>query len=392
MKISLPQLLLLVIVSVSIAVGYALTKDTQAIELVHTCNDKNRHPAVSKETCYSQEFQRFAYTVGPEDAFDTLFVVQTLDQDAIGCHFIGHGIGYGTYERNSKNWRGTFRTINQACTYGAMHGILEMAITTLPNGLTRDTLPTICGKNPPGDCNHIIGHLTLVETRGNIPEALTLCQPLHSNYQREFCETGVFMEHITAFNLINHGYVDETYLDWARRVPELKDLCLSQTGNAAQACWKEITHAVIVRERNDARRVFSFCDQASSQASQNKCKTHSIGIMAAGFNFELTKAQSICEVPQDEPYFQNHCYAQLVASALSTVPNKVANTITFCAQLNEEYQKDCFSMVGNIIRNGLYSESEIRKLCSQAPSQLQIQCQKGGNVNFNPHYTHEEGD
>lgn len=365
------------------------TFDSEAKRIAAACSNENRG-SESKETCYSNEFQTFAASVGPQKAFETLFKVQKIDEDATGCHFIGHGIGYGTYERSPDTWQEDFRSINKACTYGAMHGILEMAVQALPDGLTFDILPTICGENPPGDCNHIVGHLTLLETRGDIPQALELCTALSGERQREFCHTGVFMENITAVNLVEHGYVDRSYLNWPARVPELTRLCEEQTGNAHVACWKEMAHALDAKYSPPAD-VFETCDTAREADARRSCKTHAIGIMAAGVNFSMQKAQSMCELPQHNDAFQRQCYLQLVASSLSTSKEKAPEVIEYCAELPNEHRTGCLHMAQSILaRRHEVSEQRFETLCADVPSSLSGACMEGGNVNFSPHEVHEE--
>ena len=151
-------------------------------------------------------------------------------------------------------------------------------------------------------------------------------------------------------------------------------------------------HAVVVKEQGSARHVFAFCDQAPSEESRDECKTHSIGIMAAGINFDLKKAGSeICGVIS--PYnqdFQNHCYAQLVASTLSTIPNQVPQVAEYCGSIPKMFQKTCFTMIGNSLQNLPFTSSEKKSFCQAASNQFQELCREGGNIDFIPHSTHEE--
>ena len=358
-------------------------------EALAACRDQPGQ--VSKESCYSNFFMQVAEEHDAVFAFRTLNELQQVDPDAIGCHFIGHGIGYGTYQKDPTSWQTDFREISQECTYGAMHGVLELAINDLPDGLTRELLPTICGGIPRGDCNHIIGHLTLLEAEGDIPEALTYCNVLGDELQREFCESGVFMEHMTAFNLINHGLADESYLDWAGRLNDVRNLCNMFGGTEGVQCWKEIAHMVVVSEAGNSQKVFDYCNTAPTEASRFECRNHSIGILAAGLNFDYKKAPQICEARQEESWFKEICYVGIVTSALSTLPDSVPDAINYCENLDDEYRLACFSGIGNIIGfNTFYDFDNPEELCESAPDEYRHQCINGGPVNFRPYEYHPE--
>jgi|GEM_PF-1649654 len=348
-------------------------------EAAHTydkCKDGTRDQSMNKETCYSKAMQDVALRRGHEDAFEVLFALQKKDVDAIGCHFISHGIGYGTYERDPSHWQKDIQTINRSCTYGAVHGIIEKYTATLPHGLTKDVIPAICGSNPIADCNHIMGHLLLVETRGNVNNALDLCNVFDEKRQKAFCLSGVFMEQITALNLINHGYAPQTWLNWAARVDDLEKLCRAQDGERAVGCWEEIVHAVIVKFNNDPIKTFAFCNKSPLLEAARACRYHGIGILATSMNFDTQNMLHICSVPQsDEPDFEGNCYIRLVSSILSTSYDKTSQVIGLCAALAQQFQHGCFLQIGyNLGLATQFSADTIHNLCLQAPEEYRQAC------------------
>jgi hypothetical protein len=286
--------------------------------------------------------------VGPQQAFVVLHSLQSLDSFAVGCHLIAHGIGWGTFEHDPTTWQQDIRTIDPSCNYGAPHGIIEAYLASQPDHtLNKKVLPQFCGETPRADCNHIIGHLTLVETRGDISKALNLCDAFQGNStQLDFCYTGVFMEEETALNLVDHGFADQSWLDWASRLPTLTKMCLTYKDEAGLACWTELVHVIAVKYNNNPKQVFDYCSQNPVSAAAMRCKRHGIGMIAAAHNFDIASIKSMCDLSQhNDPNFKSDCYVQLAASDLSTIPQDKDKVQVFCTSLEAQYQQACLNQV-----------------------------------------------
>ena len=330
----------------------------------------------SKETCYSKEFEKLAEKFGPDFSFEVLSILQQKDSEAKGCHLISHGIGTGSYIREPNNWQTLVQSMSTSCNYGGIHGVIQGYIGSLPNkSLTEDVIPTICGKTPRADCNHIVGHLLLVETEANIDKALDLCQVFTDNGQKDFCQTGVFMEYQTALNLIDHGIVPKSWQNWPERLEELEKICRSYDGDRAIACWTEIIHVALVKFNNDSKSIFYFCDSAQVLEGARRCKRHSLGVMAASKNFNLASLKSICSIPQkNDPNFEMECYPNLVSSALSTIPTEVPEAVSFCNSLDNKFKQSCFSMIGSMSAYGQISQEQLQNTCKVADPEFRNYC------------------
>jgi hypothetical protein len=350
---------------------YAGTVTSVAGTVLKNCANGTRKSEQNKETCYSVEFSKVALANGPEYAFKVLYALQGEDRSAYGCHFIAHGIGYGTYKRNPADWQKDITTIDPGCSYGAPMGIIELYAASLPGGVfTKEFIPTICGEHPRADCNHIVGHLLLADEsmKGNVERALPICQVFTDKTQRKFCQTGVFMEHITAQNLIAHGYADSSFLNWPARLPEIEKLCREHTGEEAVACWEESSHAVVQKFPNDPGKVFDFCNSAPLTEAAYWCKRHSIGIIAGTKNFDISSLAFMCELPQpvNDPTFKKDCYDGLAGSAISTTPQDAGYVIAFCDMISKEYRAGCFGRIGNSLLAMGRKMEDITPLCQSS--------------------------
>lgn len=346
------------------------SQESKDIYLIFTkCSEKYQSTLLdSREYCYSSEFKKISAQHGSVYAFEKLEELKKIDTTALGCHWIAHGIGTGEYLKYPDSWRQNLTKINQTCNYGAQHGMVEAYIGTLPEGkITKENIISICGDKPINDCNHIVGHIVLVSFSGDVDEALNICKVFTDSLQNHYCNQGVFMENITALNLIDHKIVTEKYLDWSARLDEFVQLCKKYSDPIAMACWEEITHASIVKYFQEPEKVFTLCDESSSNEGRNKCKTHAIGILTASYGFDLNKTSKLCQIPQpSDSNFENQCYANIVGSTLSTVPEKLSQTTDFCDSLkNSSFASNCFAMIYTMSNSGLYSRDSVQKTCNE---------------------------
>ncbi len=314
------------------------------------------------------EFKKISAKYGSNHAFQKLDDLKKIDPTASGCHWIAHGIGTGEYLKDSNNWRQNLTKINQTCNYGAQHGIVEAYINTLPEGkITENNIISICGNNPINDCNHIVGHVVLVSLAGDVDNAINVCKVFTHPLQNHYCNQGVFMENITALNLIDHKIVTEEYLNWSARLDEIEQMCKKYSDPVATACWEEITHASVQKYFSEPYKVFELCDESSSAEGRDKCKTHAIGIITANYAHDLNKASNLCKLKQKSDLkFEKNCYSNIVGSTLSTVPEKLSQSVDFCDKLeNINFASDCFAMIYTIANSGLFSKDEVKKICDE---------------------------
>ena len=306
----------------------------------------------SKEQCYAKAFENLTKITDRNHAFGVLYELQTIDPEARGCHFIAHAISTAETQKDPSKWKELMNTAPPNCSYGAAHGALEVYSSIFPDGkLPKEEIPNLCNNPDTSNCTHILGHLLLVLNENDIEESLKNCQTLpHDDRSKFECLTGVFMERITALNLEVHGLATKEALNWPARVPELETLCRAQSGIESVACWKEIVHAVLIKVRNSPQQLVDFCERAPREEETRQCIDHALGIMAAGYNFELDKMRPICEAIVQAPDFKNRCYAHLVAATLSTIPQEKPSATKFCASLETVYQESCFVMIDNSLR------------------------------------------
>lgn len=348
-KLKISDLIITLVVLVALVLIIGIQKESKSDIAARIKSKCTSGPIGGKETCYSKEFEGLASKQGPKFSFDVLHLLQGIDPKAKGCHLISHGIGEGSYRRDPKNWQGLIENMPMECNYGSIHGVIQGYIGSLPDKtLTKEIIPSICGQNPRADCNHIVGHLILVETDTDVSKALDFCEVFSDVGQRDFCQTGVFMEYSTALNLINHGLVPKSWLNWPARLDEIEKLCRSYDREKAINCWTEIVHVALVKFNNDPNLIFNLCDKAPLAEATKRCKRHSLGVMAASRQFDLANLKYICHIPQkNDSNFEDECYGDFVSSTLSTIPTMISEVVSFCRSLDKKFESSCLSVIDN---------------------------------------------
>lgn len=339
----------------------------------------------NKETCYAKEFEKLTAETDRDSAFTVLRDLQKVEPESRGCHFIAHAISTTETRKDPSKWKELMNTAPPDCSYGAAHGALEVYASTFPDGeIPKEEVPNICNNPDTSNCSHGLGHLLLVLNKNDIDESVKNCQSLPQNFNGKFeCLTGVFMERITALNLEIHGLATKEALNWAARVPELEGLCREQSGESSVACWKEIAHAILIKFRNDPQETVSFCESSYGEDETRQCIDHSLGIIAAGYNFQLSIMTPICEAKAKDSDFKNRCYSHLVAATLSTIPSEIPAAVNFCGRLSANFQESCFTMIGNSLqRTNPENKILLARECAKAPEELVTRCESGGNSNI----------
>jgi len=320
------------------------------VALTKKASERCAKPQHNKEQCYARELEKVAFAYGRDDAIAVLNSLRANYATEYECHFIAHGIGWGLYKRDPARWREQALADSGDCNYGIFHGIMEYYAAELPKEerLT-DNIISICGQKPTADCLHSIGHVLMVMENGDTNKALTDCDSYVDGLQRSRCYSGVFMEVLTGYMLVEHKLAPQSYLDWDAKMGEFGSICRSYSLDRAAMCWQEIIHPAIVVFEYDAKKVISFCKNAPFHQAQENCIGHAIGILTVHRNFNLEEARDVCAVfPQDRDFIRR-CYITLVGTQLEEGIEYRHKSVEFCNSIEAQYQSDCFGVINTFL-------------------------------------------
>ncbi|MBI4084514.1 MAG: hypothetical protein HY431_01270 [Candidatus Levybacteria bacterium] len=336
-----------------------------------------------RENCYAREFGALTKETSFEHAVSTLTALQTVDEEARGCHFIAHNISTAATEKDPDQWQLLLGKLSpDACSGGYLHGVLE-ARYKIDDAFVLDakTVPQICALTirnnkdaRDGNCAHIMGHLLLVETGAHIDEAVNMCAALPKKMQFE-CHSGVFMENETRENLIAHKLAKK--LPWDEEtIAKQVDICMQYTGPAHVGCWRELSHMIAFVYKDDPGTLYLRCQDGKSQESIDECYEHGLSIISHTSHFRNETSALFCQpyIVDDEKYWG--CVNRVIGSLIKSTPEFSTRAIGYCKTMPTSDLSSCYESVGKHLAKYLPKDGRAR-YCANVPGDYKELCVGG---------------
>lgn len=251
--------------------------ETQKQELFECTKSLRGKKVDSEDNCVRSFYQEYTIKHGVQEAFSHLSLVQKLYPTMLpDCHYIAHGIGHGAVEINHGSAYKAFIIMDNSnffknlitCGNGYYHGVVEEVSEGLESkeDIAR-VLKPVCTSVATttiayGNCYHGIGHAAAVDLKGEMRDALYVCDTVSGDPNNRFsCYTGVFMEVGT-----------DASVDVKKGVARFVE-CDQYERPYRQACYLEQTSLMehFSREPRNYTRNMGFCKQIISDIDRMAC-------------------------------------------------------------------------------------------------------------------------
>ncbi len=287
-----------------------LSSIQERTDLTKTSNDFFKTCAMrdNRTTCYQDLFASFTANHSLYEAVNLLQRLSQLDPIVKYCHPYAHKIAQEEVRKNPDKWLAVLANVDSfACTRGFFHGVIEAHLGSNPDfRLDGQTITKMCESvtktniSADSTCAHATGHLLLVQTRGNITEAINICSSLSGSNQYG-CAEGVFMEDSNRENLIEHGISEKKKWD-KEFIAERETYCRKYKGKIATACYVTLADMYATVYEGDKVRLFTLCQHAPTKSDQKRCFFE-----AAAFSTFLSvsrgqKRNDLCNILKDDEY------------------------------------------------------------------------------------------
>jgi len=172
---------------------------------------------VEKEGCYEKLLLDHLAEAGVSDALRLLDAIGSVDPEVERTgHMYVHGIGITAYQ-NNPNWDETFEQCTELYQAGCYHGVIQARFMEMGEVTGRD-INELCARYEDADadrfvlfqCLHGLGHGLTMLYGHDLPMALDGCDFLTTDWNRQSCYGGGFMENIMNATNPHHMVAEAT--------------------------------------------------------------------------------------------------------------------------------------------------------------------------------------
>lgn len=343
--------------------GSKVIKDPveNAQKIYEFCSKQNQ----SLERCYTSQFYALTRENNLDYSIKTLTGLQDLDPSSRGCHLISHKIASAEVQKNPSNWINLLEKVNPYfCTGGFLHGVIEAHMGSDSSFvISANQIETICSKVKEKSygqksCYHSLGHLLLLQEEQNIPSSIEICNKVKDQVGSYECLSGVFMENITRENLIDHKLAERIPWD-VPHTKQVEELCKKQSGQAAKACWKEISYMYITIGDNKPANLYKLCKNAPTKEMQDECYIYGVGNMVVFNSFSTLQLENVCNEYSNKDPLLKTCIYQVIGSMMASSSKYLNQAQAVCNKTEGQLEKDCNQRLEGLYNNSA-SNSPIR--------------------------------
>ena len=359
-----------------ISSGPVLANDAALLE---TC----RLPLIeAKMSCFQQQLEDALKTGGTEQALSLLETFAREDSDALReTHPLVHHLGqrsfahYGSAVEAMAHCRDVFWS-------GCYHGVLQAYLTSLPSVEAHHIVSLCPATGTAADflfkrynCLHGIGHGVTIQFRFDVLKSLAHCDYLTSEWDRESCYGGVFMENIVTFQNARqpqhaHHHHDQTPDTSFMNAEDLLYPCTALSEKYLRSCYLMQTSAVLTFLNYDFAQAFTQCERVTGD-HQTTC-FRSLGRDISGFTLrDPQRVTELCGLGKGDQVRQ--CFIGAVKDFILTDASPDAG-LAFCRHLDGQFKQDCYSTLAEMVVT-LYSDREQRnQACRKGESEYVDTC------------------
>jgi hypothetical protein len=322
---------------------------------------------IRRDECYSKNFFNLTKTGSFTFSRKVLSELETIDSTVKDCHFIAHQIALAEVIKKPERWMNLFEEFSpQECSRGYMHGIIEGHQRADPSfKINSVTISEICTDiemfySEAGsydifrNCVHTMGHLLLVQERGNVEGAVNLCLGMEEKI-RYPCSFGVFMENLQRQNLQAHGIPGRTAFNSSAKEAEIKR-CKGYSALAADACWENISWLFNKINNYDPEKLIDDCRNAQSESALSKCYSWGSNVIALyrlSGQLEEKDIDGICDALNFQEGIFNECIEKTVYYLIVANKSMQPYVWDFCSKLQGSSREVCFKQLETSLKDSI---------------------------------------
>lgn len=340
-------------------------------------NDPTRNPGASHADRIWEECQRDAYCAGEllieiSETEDKQTVLATFDElmflyeeQTDYCHGQAHHMAMFLYNYLG-NVTEALSHASGLCGGALYHGLLSTDLNwhalSHNHGEHLD-VASICPVNPDNpyddnryECLHGVGHGLTIFHGYNISLAANHCTQFDSEWDRNSCLRGAFMENVVYHYRTANGDFDDNDIFYP---------CSALDEEYGPACYNWQSRYILVKRQMSYEKAFSECDKISPEEFIEYCY-RGLGVnLYSKANRNMDNGIRLCQT--GNPEYQTHCLRGLVAVMADHGGLDQASGV--CKASPEHLKADCYDRLGMIILQQHPSYQEREQACSIAENE-----------------------
>jgi len=332
-----------------------------------------------RENCYKEKFTQLTRDKDIFFTQKTLYAIQNIDPNLRHCHVISHEIAEAAVRKDPSKWRELMDQVDvDTCGAGFLHGILTGHVGDDPNfKIDAAFINETCygGKLnfKERTCAHILGHLIILDTEGNIDPGLEICEKTHPNFSMD-CYNGIFMEESFKLSLVEHGLAELPVRD-EKRMGIQEKRCLKYDGKPGEACWIDMAEIFAEFYNYDAVKTYGSCNRAPHETQRLQCYLKAVIIMAVSPNYNSEdRLLSECAPYSQNEELYSRCTHYIISSLMHYSASFADRGVKLCTNINDKYRETCFKDLGDQLTMNTPQKSKRQELCRGTPEKYKSLC------------------
>lgn len=345
-----------------------------------------KEPPARKISCYEKKLETLLVREGTEAALTALEGFAKAEPMALReAHPLAHHIGRRSVA-HYKDARVAMSHCRDAFWSGCYHGVLEGYLGSLAKVEPKHIVPLCKEDADPKqrlfkslfekyNCVHGLGHGLTINFQHDVLKSLAFCDALPTDWDRESCYGGVFMENIVAFqNTLRHRPGDHQHAHHKSFLNPQDPLypCSALAQRYLDACYLMQSSAILTFNGYDFVRAFGECDKATA-AFVPVCY-QSMGRDISGFTLrDVKKTMRLCQLGREDR--RQDCYTGAVKDFILTHADPDRG-LALCLAIDSAYKDVCYRAVGEMLVS-LYPDIGPRQAaCGRAESPYVKTCKE----------------
>ncbi len=312
-------------------------------------------------------------------------LLQEMDEAAnnndnlrLSCHDFAHAIGRNTYRKFNNSIPAAFSQCVQTCHAGCYHGAIQsfflgdnyqqqsddhVTLVQMREKVKLACKPLEGNVKELFQCLHGMGHAILYYVDNNLTLALSICDELKTDYQRQSCYGGEFMENVVSVN-------KET-----RQIKLDSPLypCNSLEEKYKYQCYLMQTSVMMEIFGDNTDKMVESCDKADNGYIETCFK--SLGRDRSN-HFRIKNDLPFQDIKKIDKKYKMDYVSGLIYALLDNTWNGYY-AFPFCSKLDDKDLKDnCYRTAINYLSLNLdTSKEDIKKSCEEhTPSEDKNYC------------------